>query len=130
MSLFQPALQVPKIGFSKEALWKIVCITRIKTQRMQLVWLQPSLRSGRKLHTRLQWLCFVPCNAIVYTFSVPVKRDESAVCNPTFKVSPLGLKIAVVSRFTGTENRIFKRGAMKYTISQCLLKFFQLIESF
>ena len=39
--------------------------------------------------------------------------DESVVCNPTFKVSSLGLKIAVSSRFTGTENQIFIGGAMK-----------------
>ena len=76
---------------------------------------------GQQTSHSLQSLCFAPCNVIYYFiatvlriwFSVPVKWDESAVCNPTFKVSPLGLKIAVSSRFTGTENRIFKRGAMK-----------------
>ena len=71
------------------------------------------------------------CNAIYYfiaallriRFSVPLKRDESAVCNPAFKVSPLGLKIAVSSRCTDTENRIFKRGAMKI-VFQTLKAFF------
>ena len=52
-------------------------------------------------------------------FSVPVKRDESAVCNPTFKVSRLGLKIAVSSHFAGTKNQIFKRGAMKNDLYLC-----------
>ena len=33
------------------------------------------------------------------------------------RLSTLGLKIVVSTRSTGTENRIFKGGAMKYTIS-------------
>ena len=32
--------------------WKIICITRNKTQRLQFLRLKPSLRSGSKLHTR------------------------------------------------------------------------------
>ena len=44
------------------------------------------------------------------SFSVLVERVETEVCNPTFKVSPLGLKIAVSIR---TENRISKRVAIK-----------------
>ena len=79
---------------------------------------------GQQTSHSLQSLCFAPGNIIYYFlatalriwFSVPVKRDESAVCNPTFKVSPLGLKIAVSSRFASTENRNFKRGAMKRNI--------------
>ena len=47
------------------------------------------------------------------SFSAPVERVETEVCNPTFKVSPLGLKNAVSTRFAGTENWIPKRGAIK-----------------
>ena len=47
----QVEMKLQPIRFSKELLWKIVYITWNKRQRMQLMWLQPSLRSGSKLHT-------------------------------------------------------------------------------
>ena len=50
-SLFQLAPQLQPIRFLKELLWKIVYITRNKTQRKHFVWLQPSFHSGSKLHT-------------------------------------------------------------------------------
>ena len=46
------ALQLHQIKFSKELLWKIICINRNKTQWIQWVWMQPSPRLGSKLHTR------------------------------------------------------------------------------
>ena len=96
-------------------------ITRGETQRLQTrVKFAAGAKRGLQPH-ELHSVCFVSTNVILFFiatvlriwFSVPVKRDECAVCNPTFKVSPLRLKIAVSSRFAGTKNRIFKRGAMK-----------------
>ena len=40
------ALQIHQIKFSKELIWKIICISRNKTQWIQWVWMQPSPRSG------------------------------------------------------------------------------------
>ena len=47
------------------------------------------------------------------SFLAPVERVETEVCNSTFKVSPLGLKIEFSTRFAGTENWISKTGAIK-----------------
>ena len=65
-SLFQPAPQLQPIRFSKKLLWKIVYITRNKTQRKHFVWLQSSFHSGRANFTLMQSLCFAPCNVIYY----------------------------------------------------------------
>ena len=46
-------------------------------------------------------------------FLIPVKRDETVIFNPRGETLKVELQTAVSSRFTGTENRIFKRGAMK-----------------
>ena len=46
-------------------------------------------------------------------FSVPAKRDESAIFNPGCETLKIGLQTALSSRFTGTENQILKTGAMK-----------------
>ena len=53
---------------------------------------------GQKLHTRLQSLCFAPCNVIYYfiapllkiRFSVPAKRDETTILNPKGETSKVG----------------------------------------
>ena len=50
------------------------------------VWLQPSLRSGIKLHTRLQSLCFVPCNAIYYFITWHRGKWSSQRCCSNEKV--------------------------------------------
>ena len=41
-------------------------------------------------------------------FDITVERVETAISNPTFKFPTLGLKIAVLTPSTGTENRISK----------------------
>ena len=46
-------------------------------------------------------------------FSVPVKRDETAISNPRGETLKVGLPTALSSRFTGTENQILKIVAMK-----------------
>ena len=49
-------------------------------------------------------------------FDVTVERVKIAILNPNFKVSTLGLEIAVSTHSTVTENRILKSGAMKNII--------------
>ena len=58
--------QLHQIKFSKQLLWKIICSTRNKTQRMQ----------------PLQSLCFVPCNAIYYCITVMTmaKKGKVSIC--------------------------------------------------
>ena len=46
-------------------------------------------------------------------FSVPVKRDETAIFNPRDETLKVGLQTALSSRFTGTKNQILKTVAMK-----------------
>ena len=46
-------------------------------------------------------------------FSVPVKRDETTIFNPTGENLKVGLQTALSPRFTGTENQIVKTVAMK-----------------
>ena len=46
-------------------------------------------------------------------FSVPVKRDETAIFNPRGETLKIELQTALSSRFTGTENKILKTVAMK-----------------
>ena len=80
------------------------CITRDETQRIQLVWLQPSLRSGSKLQTCCNCCVLFP----VMHFILHSNSFENLIwcnCRAGF--------FAVSTRSTGTENRIFKRGAMK-----------------
>ena len=49
-------------------------------------------------------------------FSVPAKRDETAIFNPRGEILKVGLQTALSSRFTGTENQILKTVAMKNSI--------------
>ena len=49
-------------------------------------------------------------------FSVPAKRDETAIFNPRGKNLKVGLQTALLSRFIGTENQILKIIAMKNSI--------------
>ena len=49
-------------------------------------------------------------------FSVPAKRDETAIFNPRDETSKVGLQTALSSRFTGSENQILKTVAMKNSI--------------
>ena len=46
-------------------------------------------------------------------FSVPVKRDETAMFNPRGETLKVGLQTALSSRFTVTENQILKTVAIK-----------------
>ena len=46
-------------------------------------------------------------------FSVPVKRDKTAIFNLRGETLKVGLQTALSSRFTGTENQILKTVAMK-----------------
>ena len=41
------------------------------------------------------------------------KRDETAIFNPRGETLKVGLQTALSSRFTGTENQILKKVAMK-----------------
>ena len=76
---------------------------------------------GQQTLHSLQSLCFAPCNIIYYfiapllkiRFSVPVKRDETAIFNPRGETLKVGLQTALSSHFTGTENQILKTVAMK-----------------
>ena len=49
-------------------------------------------------------------------FSVPAKRDETAIFSPRGENLKVGLQTALSSRFTGTENQILKTVAMKNSI--------------
>ena len=49
-------------------------------------------------------------------FSVPAKRDETAIFNPRGENLKVGLQTALSFRFTGTENQILKTVAMKNSI--------------
>ena len=51
-------------------------------------------------------------------FNVTVEQVQTDISNPTFKIVTLGLEIAGSIRSTGTQNRIFKRGAMKKQCSK------------
>ena len=46
-------------------------------------------------------------------FSVPAKRNETAIFNPRGETLKVGLQTAVLTRSTGTENQILKTVAMK-----------------
>ena len=46
-------------------------------------------------------------------FSVPAKRDKTAIFNPKGETLKVGLQTALSSRFTGTEIQILKTAAMK-----------------
>ena len=49
-------------------------------------------------------------------FSIPAKRVQTAIFKPRGETLKVGMQTALSSRFTGTENRIFKGGAMKNTM--------------
>ena len=49
-------------------------------------------------------------------FSVPAKRDETAIFNPKGETLKVGLQTALSSRSTVTANQILKRVAMKNSI--------------
>ena len=46
-------------------------------------------------------------------FSVPAKRDETAIFNARGETIKVGLQTAISSRFISTENQILKTVAMK-----------------
>ena len=62
-SLFQPALQLQPIRFSKELLWKIVYITRKQNTAKAIRVIAALVSLGQQTSHSLQSLCFAPCNS-------------------------------------------------------------------
>ena len=76
---------------------------------------------GLRLYIYILWNQFKTYEKIYFfiapllkiRFSVPVKRDETAIFNPRGETLEVGLQTALSSRFTGTENKFLKIVAMK-----------------